>query len=64
MEKTCCRCDRPVPKDVIALNKKLLDRSTRHFLCLACLADYLDSTEDELCRKIDEFKEQGCALFV
>lgn len=63
MQKTCYNCDRPVLKDVVALNRKLLDRSTKRFLCLTCLAKYLDCTEDDLSRKIEEFREQGCALF-
>lgn len=61
--KLCFNCDRPVVKDVVALNKKLLGRSIKRYLCLTCLAEYLDCCEDDLSRKIQEFKEQGCALF-
>jgi hypothetical protein len=32
-------------------------------MCLHCLADYLNTTEDVLKLKIEEFKEQGCGLF-
>lgn len=62
--KPCYNCRHEVTKDVIALNKKLLGRRTQRVLCLKCLAEYLDCTEDDLRTKIREFKEQGCALFV
>lgn len=50
-------------KDEIALCKKLLGREITTFYCLDCLADFLDCTVDDLLIKIEEFKEQGCALF-
>ena len=62
--KPCYNCRHEVTKDVIALNKKLLGRRTQRVLCLKCLAEYLDCTEDDLRSKIREFIEQGCALFV
>jgi biotin operon repressor len=63
-EEHCNFCDALISdKDVIALNKKLLGRSVKKKLCLPCLADYLSCTEDDLREKIEEFKEQGCALF-
>ena len=32
-------------------------------LCLPCLAEYLEVTEEELLAKIEEFKNEGCTLF-
>jgi len=31
---------------------------------MECLADYLGCTVDELLDKIEEFKEEGCTLFM
>jgi len=52
-----------VVKDVVALNKKLISRSGRQLLCLTCLAEYLECSEDDLRERIKEFRESGCALF-
>ena len=59
----CRFCDKMLEKDEISLSKKLLGRSIKEFMCITCLADYLDCTEDDLSVKIEEFKEQGCTLF-
>lgn len=59
----CQHCDVRLSKDEKALNKKLLGRKINKFMCLTCLADYLNCTEDDLLVKIEEFKEQGCTLF-
>lgn len=53
----------PLSKDEIGINKKLLGTDMKSFFCLACLADHLECTEDELLDKIEEFKEEGCTLF-
>ncbi len=50
-------------KDTIALNKKLLGKDIERFYCLNCLAEYLNTTVEELMDKIEEFKEEGCTLF-
>ena len=59
----CKQCDSILSKDIIALNKKLLGRTIKIYLCLDCLADYLGATTDDLLIKIEDFKEQGCKLF-
>lgn len=61
--KLCFICNSNLPKDIIGLNKKLMGRKIGKYLCLLCLADYLEVTSDELLNKIEEFKEQGCSLF-
>lgn len=61
--KPCFNCGRQVVKDVIALNKKMLGTSTKRFLCITCLAEYLNYEEEVLRNLIKELKEQGCALF-
>ena len=64
--KTCkCRvCGKtPLSKNEIGLNKKLVHRELADFFCLVCLAEYFEITEADLNDKIEEFKNQGCALF-
>ena len=60
----CKFCGSPLTKDCVALNKKLIGRNVKEFLCLTCMADDFDCTEDDLRDKIEEFKEQGCTLFM
>lgn len=61
---TCYVCGKtPLTKDEIGITKKLIDKKTTQFYCLACLAEQLEVTEEELVAKIEEFKEEGCILF-
>lgn len=59
----CKFCNKVLEKDEIALSKKLLGRRINEFLCIICLAEYIDCSEDDLITKIEEFREQGCTLF-
>ena len=60
----CVSCFKEkLDKDTIALNKKLLGKEVENFYCLPCLAEYLNTTVEELLDKIEEFKEEGCKLF-
>ena len=62
--KKCRVCGKtPLLKNEIGLNKKFIHRELEDFFCMSCLADYFEMSEDELIEKIDEFKDQGCALF-
>ena len=60
----CCECGRKLKKHEVALCKKLLASDTEDFYCIDCFADYLGCTIDDLKIKIQEFKEQGCSLFL
>lgn len=61
----CISCFKSnLDKDTIALNRKLLGKDVEHFYCLDCLAKYLNTTTDELLEKIEQFKEDGCTLFM
>ncbi len=60
----CYDCGKKLMKDEIALSKKLIDVETEEFFCLQCLADNIGCTVDDLKDKIQEFKEQGCVLFL
>ena len=62
--KRCCNCGREITsRNIIGLNKKLLDEGTKVFYCLDCLAEYMETDTELLMEKIKEFKEQGCKLF-
>ena len=61
---TCCECGKTLVKDEIALCKKLLGMDDEDFYCLGCLSEYLECTKEDLEIKIQEFKEQGCTLFL
>ena len=60
----CCECEKLLVKDEIALTKKLIDPDSEEFYCIPCMAEYLGCTEQDLKEKIQEFKEQGCTLFL
>ena len=52
----CCECEKALKKDEVALCKKLLGTDTEDY--------YLECTKNDLEIKIQEFKEQGCTLFL
>lgn len=62
--KHCIACGKePLTKDEVGITIKLVGEKTTVFYCLDCLADYLGVTVEDICEKIEEFKEQGCKLF-
>ena len=61
---TCYECGKTLVKDEIALCKKLLGTDIEEFYCIECLSEYLECTKEDLEIKIQEFKEQGCTLFL
>ena len=62
--KICYVCGKTITeKDVIGLNKKLIDKNIKHFYCLFCLSEYFEVNTEFLLEKIEEFKNQGCTLF-
>lgn len=65
MEKKCCYIcgKKALSKNEIGLTKKLIDKDSKHFYCLNCLAEDLEVDTEFLLAKIKEFKEQGCTLF-
>ncbi len=65
MKYDCVICGKQdLDKDTVGINKKLLGTEIGHFYCLDCLADYLECAVDELLDKIEEFKAEGCKLFL
>ena len=65
MKIECVICGKnDLEKDTIGINKKLLGIDITNFYCMDCLAEYLGCTVEELLDKIEEFKEEGCTLFL
>ena len=60
----CRVCETKLDKDVIGLNKKLIDKKLTQYFCLECLSAHLDVSAEDLIEKAAEFKEQGCKLFL
>lgn len=61
--KRCAECDKKLVKNEVALSQKLIGDLEDDLFCVSCMAEYIGCTEDDLQIKIEEFKEQGCALF-
>ena len=51
-------------KDEVGINLKLIGEDTENFYCLDCLASVLDVGVQDILDKIEEFKEEGCTLFL
>lgn len=65
MKYECVACGKDIlDRDTVGINKKLLGIDVKNFYCIDCLADYLECTVDELLEKINEFKIEGCKLFM
>lgn len=60
----CRTCEAPLSTNEIAAYLKMVDRGAESFLCKSCLAKRLGTTEEEIDRKIEHFKRQGCVLFI
>jgi len=60
----CSDCSSVLEKDEVALSKKMFGRNITAFYCLNCIAGILDCELTDLKVKIQEFREQGCALFL
>ena len=60
----CIRCRAPLTRDEIGLTKQLINRGCAEFLCYHCLAKHFQVTVEDLRRKVAEFREMGCTLFL
>lgn len=64
MKFNCVSCgEKNLNKNTIGINKKLLGSSIANYYCLECLAEYLDTSVEDLIEKIEEFRDEGCKLF-
>ncbi len=60
----CIRCGKTLTYNEIGAHKKFVNRGSREFLCKMCLADKFDVAPEDIDRKIEQFKRQGCTLFI
>lgn len=63
MEK-CYYCNCELMKDDVALCKKLLGKKIKQFFCREHLAEVLNTDVEILTEKVEQFKEEGCTLFI
>lgn len=63
MEK-CYKCKKTLVKDDVALCKKVLGKKTRQYFCREHLSEFLSVDVDTLTQKIEQYKEEGCTLFL
>lgn len=61
---TCQHCAAPLSTNEIAISLRLLGRDGKNLRCRDCLAKELKVTPEVIDRKIRQFKEMGCPLFV
>lgn len=59
----CMECRKELTFNEIGAYRKLVNRGSRQYLCKSCLAEKLDVTVEDIDRKIEQFKAQGCTLF-
>jgi len=60
----CTLCESELDRIAVGLNKKFHGRKTTKFFCLPCLAEHLDVTVEDLIANVEDFKAQGCILFL
>ena len=62
---TCCmHCGKELSFNAIGSHKKFINRGSREFMCIECLAKELKVPVTLIDEKIEYFKKQGCTLFV
>lgn len=61
---SCMQCGKELSYNEIGAHKKLVNRGSRQFLCRSCLAARLGVEPELIDRKVEQFKLQGCTLFV
>lgn len=57
-------CGKSLSYNEIGAYKKFVNRGSTRFLCKECLAGKLGVTAEDIDRKIEQFRAQGCTLFV
>lgn len=63
MKKRCSICNIPLKKDEVSLCIKLFGKHENVY-CLGCLAEELEVSIEDLKDKIEEYKADGCSLFM
>ncbi len=60
----CKECKKTLTPNEIGLTKKLINRGSTEFYCIDCLAEMFKCDTALLEKKIEQFKKQGCVLFI
>lgn len=60
----CKQCGKPLTRDEIGLHKKMINRGAKEYFCLECLAAYFGASTEQLKEKIEQFRKDGCTLFL
>ena len=60
----CVKCGKNLTYNEIGAYRKFVNRGAKDFLCNECLAKRLGISPKRIDQKIEEFKLQGCTLFV
>lgn len=60
----CVKCGKNLTYNEIGAYRKFVNRGAKDFLCKKCLAKRLGISPERIDQKIEEFKLQGCTLFV
>ncbi|MBQ3668512.1 MAG: DUF2197 domain-containing protein [Clostridia bacterium] len=63
MEK-CAVCQKTLTRDEIGITKKLINRGAESFLCKECLARRFKIEVKDVDRLIENFRRDGCSLFL
>ncbi len=61
---SCECCEKALQTNEIGISLRLLGRDGRRFLCRECLAKEFHVDVEVVDRKIEQFKAQGCPLFI
>lgn len=64
MASGCIQCGKALTYNEIGAHKKFINRGSTEFLCRTCLAGKLNVPAELIDEKIEQFKLQGCTLFV
>lgn len=64
MSSKCMQCNKILTYNEIGAYKKFINRGSREFLCKVCLAEKLGITVEDIDIKIEQFRLQGCTLFI
>ena len=64
MSSLCIRCKKSLTQNEIGAYMKFVNRDSKEFLCKSCLSKKLNIPENVIDKKIEDFKRQGCTLFV
>lgn len=61
---SCIKCGKELTYNDIGAHKKFINRGCTEFMCKKCLAEELQISQEVIDKKIEDFKRQGCTLFI